>query len=152
LVLERLEQRGWRLASAESCTGGALSALLTDVEGLSHVFERGFAVYSDEAKMECLGVDPDVIHSKGAVSAEVAAAMAQGALLHSHADIAVAITGYAGPAGPGTEEGLVFIHVAARHGGTTEHKHHFGTVGRSRVRAKAVKSALDLLFQLGGEA
>lgn len=144
-VLRAAEDRGMRISTAESCTGGALAALLTDVEGLSHVFERGFAVYCNEAKAECLGVAPDIIEREGAVSASVAAEMASGALDHSHADIAVGITGNAGPAGPDDEEGLVYICAMTRSGQHRVAEHHFGAVGRARVRMKALDSALDLI-------
>lgn len=98
-VLELARHSGLRIVTAESCTGGMLSSLLTDIEGLSSCFERGFAVYSDDAKTEMLGVEPKLIERYGAASAEVARAMAQGALARSLAQIAVAITGFAGPGG-----------------------------------------------------
>jgi nicotinamide-nucleotide amidase len=144
-VLRAAEKRRLRITTAESCTGGALAALLTDVEGLSHVFERGFAVYCNEAKSECLGVPADVIVREGAVSRAVAEEMAKGALAHSHADIAVAITGNAGPAGPREEEGLVYICVRMRAGQQRIVEHHFGAVGRARVRMKALESAMHLI-------
>ncbi len=138
---------GLRIATAESCTGGALAALLTDIEGVSHAFERGFAVYCDEAKTECLDVAPEMLREHGAVSAEVAIALARGTLGRSAADIAVAITGYAGPAGDGGEEGLVHICVASREGGATTHDYHFGKAGRTGVRQLALKEALGLLME-----
>ena len=145
VVLRAADARGMKVAIAESCTGGALSALLTDVEGLSHVFERGFAVYCNEAKFECLGVGLDVLEREGAVSRAVASEMAAGALGHSHADIAVGITGNAGPAGPNDEEGLVYICVMTRAGARRIVEHHFGAAGRARVRMRALRSALDLI-------
>jgi len=137
-----------RIVTAESCTGGALSALLTDVEGLSHVFERGFAVYCDAAKTDCLDVDPGLLKPTGAVSAEVAEAMARGALKRSDADLAVAITGYAGPAGPGEEAGLVHICVLSRDGGVRRREGHFGSIGRAPTRIAAIEAALGLLQEL----
>lgn len=151
-VLRTAEKKGLRIVTAESCTGGALSALLTDVEGLSHVFERGFAVYCDAAKMDCLNIDGALLKDRGAVSAEVAAAMADGALKRSEADISVAITGYAGPAGPRAEAGLVYICAAARGGGRRNRVCHFGSIGRAPTRIKAIAAALELLQELGAAA
>jgi nicotinamide-nucleotide amidase len=144
-VLTKASARRQRLATAESCTGGALAALLTDVEGLSHVFERGFAVYSEEAKEECLGISANMIRLFGAVSSEVAEAMARGALQRSCADISVAITGNAGPAGPQDETGLVYVCAALRRGDARRREHHFGNIGRSDVRIRSLESALSLL-------
>jgi nicotinamide-nucleotide amidase len=144
-VLKAALQRELRLATAESCTGGALAALLTDVEGCSRVFERGFATYCDEAKVGCLGVPAPLIAGRGAVSPEVAVAMAQGALAHSQADIAVAITGFAGPAGPTQEEGLVHLAVARRNGSGERRELHVGRRGRTGVRIAALAEALDML-------
>jgi nicotinamide-nucleotide amidase len=144
-VLSKAHHRKLSIVTAESCTGGALAALLTDVEGLSHVLDRGYVVYTDEAKQECLGVDGALIEEFKPVSEAVAAAMAQGGLRRSLADIAIAITGNAGPAGPDDEEGLVFIAVASRDGQCLPEEHHFGSVGRSRVRMCALNAALDLL-------
>jgi nicotinamide-nucleotide amidase len=144
-LLRAAEAKGLRLAAAESCTGGALAALLTDVEDLSHVFERGFVVYSNEAKQDCLGIAPELIATHGPVSEAVATAMAQGALGHSPAHAAVAITGNAGPAGPGDEPGLVYICCALRNGHVVCREAHFGDEGRSMVRIRALRAAFDLL-------
>ena len=154
-LLKSAAAAGLRVATAESCTGGLLSALLTDVEGLSHVFERGFVVYVEIAKTEMLGVDAARLQREGAVSEWTARAMAAGALDHSSAGLAVAITGFAGPGGKGTEEGLVHIAVARR--GLRTHKvdharAHYGTCGRARVRAQAAEAAIRLaLDAVGGE-
>lgn len=113
-VLRQAKRQKATIASAESCTGGLLSSLLTDIEGCSGLFERGFATYSAEAKAELLGVAPILIARHGAVSREVAIAMVQGALEHSRAELAVAITGFAGPAGDRDEEGLVHLAAASR--------------------------------------
>jgi nicotinamide-nucleotide amidase len=145
-VLKAAFRRKLSLATAESCTGGALAALLTDVDGYSRVFERGFATYCDEAKAEALGVSAPLIADRGAVSSEVAAAMAQGALAHSRADIAVAITGFAGPAGPTEEEGLVYLAVARRNGAGERRELHLGQRGRTGVRIDALEEALDMLL------
>jgi nicotinamide-nucleotide amidase len=143
-VLELAHRKQLKLATAESCTGGLLAALLTDMPGRSHVFERGFVVYSDDAKCDLLGVARDKVERCGAVSAEVARAMALGALANSRADIALSITGFAGPAGPDDEEGLVHFACTRRDGATTEREEHFGSIGRQGVRIGALKTALDL--------
>jgi nicotinamide-nucleotide amidase len=143
-VLKKAHDQKLSLAAAESCTGGALAALLTDVEGLSHVFERGYVVYTDEAKHECLGIDAGLIETKGAVSEAVAMEMARGALKHSNADVAIAITGNAGPAGPDDEEGLVYIAAASRDGLCKAQEHHFGAIGRANVRVRALEAAFNL--------
>ena len=144
-VLELAHRKDLKLATAESCTGGLLAALLTDVPGRSHVFERGFVVYSNQAKCELLGIEPDKVESCGAVSAEIARAMALGALRNSPADVALSITGFAGPAGPDEEEGLVHFACARRGDATVEREEHFGPVGRQAVRVGALKVALEML-------
>jgi nicotinamide-nucleotide amidase len=133
------------LVTAESCTGGLLASLLTDVDGCSHAFERGFVTYTNEAKRELLGVPSALLEDPGAVSEPVARAMAEGALRHSRGDIAVSITGFAGPAGPGDPPGLVHFAVAARRRPTLHRVERFGDVGRGEVRLKAIETALDML-------
>ncbi len=135
----------WRLVAAESCTGGLIGAILTDIEGASHAFERGFIVYSEEAKTGLLAVPPALIEREGAVSKAVAIAMAQGALSHSTADIAMAVTGFAGPAGPQDEPGLVHF-ACVRRGREPAHREaHFGNVGRGAVRIAATRVALEMM-------
>jgi nicotinamide-nucleotide amidase len=137
-----------RLAAAESCTGGLLASILTDVVGCSHAFDRGFVVYTDAAKHAMLGIDPALIEVRGAVSREVALAMAEGALAHSEADIAVSITGFAGPAGDDDEEGLVHV-ACARRGRETRHREaHFGKAGRARIRAQSLCVALSMIEEM----
>lgn len=146
-LLAAYRARGWRIATAESCTGGLVCALLTEVPGSSDVVERGFVTYSNDAKSECIGVPADMIVAHGAVSAEVAAAMALGALAHSRADVAVAITGVAGP-GSGTATkpvGLVHLAAARRGAGVTASVLRLGDIGRGAVRLAAVREALRLL-------
>jgi nicotinamide-nucleotide amidase len=143
-VLTAAHDRQMRLTAAESCTGGLLASLLTDVEGASHVFERGFVVYSDEAKCELLHIADSVVKGCGAVSRDVAIAMAEGALRASRADIAVAITGFAGPAGPDDEEGLVHFACAVRNGPIRHREAHFGPIGRGPVRIECIRVALEL--------
>jgi nicotinamide-nucleotide amidase len=139
------------LATAESCTGGLLASLLTDVEGASHAFERGFVVYSEEAKCELLGVPRAQIEQYGAVSREVAVAMAEGAIGQSHADIALAVTGFAGQGAPGEEAGLVHFACATRQGSTTHREVHFGDVGRGAVRIGALRIALEMMARAVAE-
>jgi nicotinamide-nucleotide amidase len=145
-VLELAHGKELKLATAESCTGGLLAALLTDVPGRGHVFERGFVVYSNDAKCDLLGIARQEVERCGAVSAEVARAMALGALRNSRADIALSITGFAGPGGPGDEEGLVHFACARRHGATSEREEHFGPIGRQGVRIGALKVAIIMLM------
>ena len=132
------------VATAESCTGGMLAALLTDIEGASHGFERGFVSYSEESKAELLGIDRELLKRNEAVSELVARAMAEGALARSHADIALAVTGFAGPAGE-HEEGLVHMALAERGKPTRHRAEHFGALGRGPVRVKSLKVLLDIL-------
>jgi nicotinamide-nucleotide amidase len=146
-VLKAFEAAGKMLATAESCTGGMIAAALTDIAGSSAVVERGFVTYSNAAKTELLGVDADLIVAKGAVSREVAEAMASGTLAHAHADVAVSVTGVAGPGG-GTPEkpvGLVWFGLAA--GGQTTTEHQIFKGDRAAVRQQATEKALGLLLQ-----
>ena len=148
-LLEEYRRAGRRLATAESCTGGLLTACLTEVPGSSDVVERGFIAYSNEAKTEVLDVPRELIGQVGAVSAEVAEAMAAGAIAHSRADAAVAITGIAGPGGGSAEKpvGLVYLG-AARRGGVPSHERHDFAGGRAAVRRASVAAALDLLTRI----
>jgi nicotinamide-nucleotide amidase len=142
-LLEACRQRGLRLAAAESCTGGLIAAALTAVPGSSDVFERGFVTYSNEAKIEMLGVPATLIAQHGAVSGEVARAMAEGALAHARADIAVAVTGIAGPGGGSSAKPVGLVHIAcARRGGDTRHQEcRFGDIGRDAVREATLDAA-----------
>ena len=139
--------RGLKLATAESCTGGLVAALLTEVPGSSAVLDRGFVTYSNAAKAEMLGVPPDLIAAEGAVSEAVARAMAEGALRQAGVDIAVAITGVAGPGGGTVAKPVGLVHFAcARRGGPTAAVAcRFGDIGRSEVRLASVAQALDLV-------
>ncbi len=151
-VLAACAAKGLMVATAESCTGGMVAAALTDIPGSSAVVERGFVTYSNEAKTELLGVPAQVIAAHGAVSEPVARAMAEGALVHSRAQIAVAVTGIAGPGG-GTAtkpEGLVHF-ACARAGARTRHaKMEFGAIGRDAVRSASVLRALEMLLAAAG--
>lgn len=144
-LLRNACRRSLSLATAESCTGGLIGALLTDIEGASHAFERGFIVYSEDAKTELLDVPRALIDTQGAVSKAVALAMAEGALAHSAADIALAITGFAGPAGPADEPGLVHFACVRRGRMPVHREEHFGDGGRAAVRIGAVRIALAML-------
>lgn len=138
------------VSTAESCTGGMLAALLTDIEGASHGFERGFVTYSEQSKTELLGIDPDLLEKNEAVSEAVARAMAQGALERSRADIALGVTGFAGPAGR-HEQGLVHLALARRGRPAIHRVEHFGAIGRGPVRVKALKAMLDMLEEVLGQ-
>ena len=146
-VLARHRRAGLKLATAESCTGGMIAAALTEIAGSSDVFERGFVTYSNEAKSELLGVPAVLIAAKGAVSAEVAAAMAEGALAHSRADVVVSVTGIAGPGGGSAAKpvGLVYIGWARRGGAPATERHVFPG-DRTGIRAATVVRALSLLL------
>ena len=138
------------LAAAESCTGGLLAATLTEIPGSSDVFERGFITYSNEAKRAMLGVTPTTLAKHGAVSRETAEAMATGALAHAPVDVAVSITGIAGPGGavPGKPVGLVYLAAAARSGRLIAHERKYGDIGRAQVRRACVIEALAMLGEL----
>jgi len=147
-VLREDRNRGWLLASAESCTGGLIASALTAIPGSSDVVERGFVVYSNRAKTELLDVPVEMISEYGAVSAEVARSMADGALANSAADVAVSCTGVAGPGG-GTEAkpvGLVYLAVARTGAKTRDIECRFGALSRDEIRIKTVVEALQLVL------
>lgn len=148
-VIKAAREQSKMIAAAESCTGGMIGAALTDIAGSSAVFDRGFITYSNEAKSELLGVPAALIAKHGAVSGEVAEAMAMGALAHSHADLAIAVTGIAGPGGgsPGKPVGLVWFGIASQAGGGRAEKRVFADGDRDFVRSSAVETALDLLLR-----
>ncbi len=144
-VLEKANARKLSLATAESCTGGMLASLLTDVEGVSGAFERGFVVYSEDAKCELLHIARETVERCGAVSREVAIAMAEGALAASRADVTISVTGFAGPGGPNDEPGLVHF-ACARTGRPTAHREeHFGDIGRGPTRVECMRVGLQML-------
>lgn len=148
LLADLLVKNGWRLASAESCTGGLISAACTDLAGSSNWFERGFVTYSNEAKTDMLGVDAALITAHGAVSEEVARAMALGAIGHSKAQVAVAVTGVAGPTGGSRAKpvGTVWFGFMVD-GRLSSEMSHFGG-DRAAVRSATVHHALQRLLQL----
>jgi nicotinamide-nucleotide amidase len=144
-LMRRLCDKDLTIATAESCTGGMLAALLTDIEGAGHGFERGFVTYTKEAKSDLLGIPRDLLDHNDAVSETVARAMAEGALARSKADLALGVTGFAGPAGEGREEGLVHFALARRDGDTVHREAHFGSIGRGPVRVQSLKTMLEML-------
>ena len=144
-LMRRLCDRKLTVATAESCTGGMLAALLTDIEGAGHGFDRGFVTYSKDAKTQLLGISPALLEHNDAVTEVVARAMAEGALARSRADIAIGVTGFAGPAAPQCEEGLVHF-ALARKGATTVHRiEHFGPKGRGAIRVQSLQVMLEML-------
>jgi nicotinamide-nucleotide amidase len=149
-VLEQARAAGLRLVTAESCTGGLIAALLTEVPGSSDVVERGFITYSNEAKEDMLGVPGDLIRQYGAVSEPVARAMAEGALKHSLAHVAVAVTGIAGPGGGSAEKpvGLVYVAALRLEQEPVVKELRLGDIGRSEVRNRTVAEGLVLLRSL----
>ncbi len=145
-LLDVCRRAGIRLATAESCTGGLIAATLTAVPGSSDVVERGFVTYSNEAKTELLGVPAELIAAHGAVSEPVARAMAEGALIHARADVAVAVTGIAGPGGGTPNKPVGLVHIAcARTNRTTLHERHVFAGDRSTIRMRAVEAAFALI-------
>jgi nicotinamide-nucleotide amidase len=144
-LMRRLCAAGLKVTTAESCTGGMLASLLTDIEGAGHGFDRGFVTYEAQAKQDLLGLTPDMTDRNDAVTAAVARAMAEGALQNSRSDIALSVTGFAGPAGEGEEEGLCHFGCAGRGKPTILREEHFGAVGRGPVRVAALGVLLELL-------
>jgi len=146
-LLAAARSQGAQIATAESCTGGLIAALLTEIPGSSDVMDRGFVTYSNEAKQDLLGVPADLLEALGAVSEPVCRAMALGALKNSRAGFSVAVTGIAGPGGGSAEKpvGLVYIAAARRAGDVVVREYRFGDIGRDRVRLGTVEKALQLL-------
>lgn len=146
VLLEQARARGWKIATAESCTGGLISGYLTEIAGSSDVFDRGFVTYSNAAKTELLGVPAALLQAQGAVSAETARAMVEGALARSAADVAVAVTGIAGPGGGTKEKPVGLVHFAVATRGTTPRTVHQVFPGdRGEVRRATVAFAFELI-------
>jgi len=150
VLLELCKSKRLTLATAESCTGGLVAAALSEIPGSSVVLDRGFVTYSNEAKQQMLGVTPATIDVHGAVSSECAQEMAKGALAHATVDLAISITGIAGPTGavPGKPIGLVYFCAAARTGRVIAHDRKYGDIGRANVRRESVLQALAMLQEL----
>jgi len=141
-------QKGWMVATAESCTGGMIAAAITDIPGSSAVLDRGYVTYSNTAKQEMIGVSPETLAAHGAVSRQTALEMAKGALARSRADIAVSVTGIAGPDGGSPEKPVGLVHMAlAKADGTLCHEAlRLGDIGRAAVRRETVRKALEMLL------
>lgn len=149
-LLAATRAKGLKIATAESCTGGLISGLLTEIPGSSDILDRGFVTYSNQAKEAMLGVPGAMIRQHGAVSESVARAMAEGAIRNSAAQLSIAVTGVAGPGGGTDEKPVGLVHLAAaRAGEATLHREcRFGDIGRSEVRIATVAAALALLQSL----
>ncbi len=149
-VLAACRRKKWQLATAESCTGGLIGGALTDIAGSSDVFDRGFVTYTNVAKNRMIGVDTATLRAHGAVSEEVAREMALGAVKTASSDIAVAVTGVAGPGGGTAEKPVGRVHLAvATKDGVAQHiKMDYGDLGRSEVRIATVKTALEMLLDV----
>lgn len=149
LLLDDAQARGIKIATAESCTGGLVAALLTEIAGSSATVDRAFIVYSNQAKQEMLGVPGDMIADFGAVSEPVARALAEGALHESRANLTIAITGIAGPGGatPMKPVGLVHFASARENRAIRHEEHRFGDIGRDQVRLESVRVALRMLHE-----
>jgi nicotinamide-nucleotide amidase len=148
-VLRVCEGASLKLATAESCTGGLIAAYLTDIAGSSSVIERGFVTYSNEAKNEMLSVPLELINTLGAVSEDVARQMAEGAVQNSRADVAVSVTGIAGPGGGTKDKPVGLVHMAAaKTGQNTRHERHVFDGDRDSVRQQTVVAALQLILLL----
>jgi len=146
-VVDQASAAGIVIATVESCTGGMISAAITDIAGSSRVLDRGFVTYSNAAKMDMLGVSADTLDAYGAVSEQVAAEMAAGALKHSNATLSVSVTGIAGPGGSDFKpEGRVCFGIATQSSVKTQQVD-FGALGRAGVRSATVAHALELLLQ-----
>ena len=148
-VLDACRARGWKLATAESCTGGLVAGMLTEIAGSSDVVDRGFVTYSNAAKMAMLGVPEATLAAHGAVSRQTAEAMARGALERAGVDLTVAVTGIAGPGGGSAAKPVGLVHFAAATGSRLMHREkRYGNIGRSEVRRLSVIEALNLLLEL----
>jgi nicotinamide-nucleotide amidase len=148
-LLEQARSHGLKIVTAESCTGGLIAALLTEIPGSSDVVDRGFVTYSNDAKTDMLGVPAALIAAEGAVSRAVAERMALGALENSRADLAVAVTGIAGPGGGSAEKPVGLVHLAAASAKSVIHREcRFGEIGRDAVRMASVAVALEMLGAL----
>lgn len=151
-LIDHCRTKRLMLATAESCTGGLIAGLITAVPGSSDVLDAGFVTYSNDAKTRMIGVPADLIASHGAVSEQVARAMAEGALAHSKADIAVAVTGVAGPGGGSSEKPVGLVHCAAARKGypTVTRVLLLGDIGRDAVRMETVRVAVDMAYEIAG--
>lgn len=150
-IVSDFTSRKLTVATAESCTGGLIAGALTEIAGSSSVVDRGFVTYSNQAKIDLLGVQAATLENFGAVSKETALQMAHGACLRAGVDYAVAVTGVAGPGGGSVEKpvGLVHIAIAGRNGAVMHREMHYGDLGRSGIRLSTVSTALNMLWETG---
>ena len=147
-ILKRTQILGWRITTAESCTAGMISSELTAIPGSSNFYDRGFITYSNDAKIDMLNVKQTTLTSFGAVSEQIAIEMAIGSLENSLANLALSITGVAGPGGSEhKEEGTVCFGLAIKNGSISSYTKHFGAIGRDNVRKKATNYAISLILQ-----
>ncbi|MBA4797952.1 MAG: CinA family protein [Rhizobiales bacterium] len=146
-IVSTYRTRDWMIATAESCTGGLIAGALTEIAGSSAVVDRGFVTYTNQAKMDLIGVSAKVLEVYGAVSRETALQMAHGALMRSDADVAVAVTGIAGPGGGSAEKPVGLVHLALKtRSGFIDHRDmHYGDIGRSDVRLATIRTAFEML-------
>ncbi|MCZ7469441.1 MULTISPECIES: CinA family protein [Rhizobium/Agrobacterium group] len=149
-IITDFTARGFMVSTAESCTGGLIAGSLTEIAGSSAVVDRGFVTYTNQAKMDMLGVGTGTLATFGAVSRQTALQMAHGALFRSGADFAVAVTGIAGPGGgsPDKPVGLVHLAAKARSGKILHHEMRYGEIGRTEIRLATVRTALEMLVAL----
>lgn len=153
-IIADFTARGLKVATAESCTGGLIAGALTEISGSSAVVDRGFVTYSNDAKIQMLGVDPATLAAHGAVSRQTAVEMARGAVARSEADFAVAVTGIAGPGGGSPEKpvGLVHLSATGRNGTALNREMHYGDIGRDAVRLATIRTALEMLTEVAQTA
>lgn len=146
-IIAGYRDRGWMIATAESCTGGLIAGALTEIAGSSAVVDRGFVTYTNQAKMDLIGVSAATLEVFGAVSKETALQMAHGALMRSGAEVAVAVTGIAGPGGGSPEKPVGLVHLALKtRSGPIDHREmRYGEIGRDQVRLGTVRTALEML-------
>lgn len=146
-IIAAYRDRGWMIATAESCTGGLIAGALTEIAGSSAVVDRGFVTYTNQAKMDLIGVSASTLEVFGAVSKETALQMAHGALMRSGAEVSVAVTGIAGPGGGSAEKPVGLVHLALKtRSGLIDHREmRYGEIGRDQVRLQTVKTALEML-------
>lgn len=146
-IITSYRERGWMIATAESCTGGLIAGALTEIAGSSAVVDRGFVTYTNQAKMDLIGVSAATLEAFGAVSRETALQMVHGALMRSNAQVAVSVTGIAGPGGGSAEKPVGLVHLALKtRSGIIDHREmHFGEIGRDQVRLATVSTALEML-------
>jgi nicotinamide-nucleotide amidase len=151
-IIADFSARGLMVSTAESCTGGLIAGALTEISGSSAVVDRGFVTYTNEAKMDLLGVKSGTLAAYGAVSRETALQMVQGALFRSRANLAVAVTGIAGPGGASAEKPVGLVHLAARgrEGAILHREMRYGDIGRTEIRLATVRTAFEMLRDVAG--